>query len=82
MILSDWTGRVAYMMTRCGITQQELAMECHVARTYVSRLLNKEKPSDLSKELIETGLRSCARNRGVEFEEVFPTQRCCQGADP
>lgn len=74
-ILSKWAGDVTAACFRCGITQQELATESGLSRTYVSGYLRDNyEERESSKKKIEHGLRLCIAKRGVPVEEFFPAE--------
>lgn len=81
MVLPEWNGKVVGVMHRMGMTVQALALEIGVQRTYVSKLLNTPNHLSRTRSKVERGLRSFAEERGINFEELWCTERPVKGAD-
>lgn len=81
MVLPEWNGKVVGVMHRMGMTVQALALEIGVQRTYVSKLLNTPNHLSRTRSKVERGLRSFAEERGINFEELWCTERPTKGAD-
>ena len=70
-ILPEWNGKVVGVMHRMGMTVQALAVEIGGQRTYASKLLNTANHMEQTRSKVEQGLRSFAKERGIDFDELW-----------
>jgi len=61
---------------RMGTIQSALASEIGISRQHLSEIINSEKTSDYTRSLVEDGLRSYAKKRGIDYDsEIIAPER-------
>lgn len=70
-ILPEWNGNVVGVMHRMWITNEALAKEMGVQRTYVSKVLNSPHLGVKARSRVEDALRSLAEQREINFDELW-----------
>jgi len=71
-VLPEWNGAIVGAMHRIGVSQDEMAAEMGVSRSWVSRVLNSRYPSEETKRKFFNAVMKCAMKRGIMPYEIDP----------
>ena len=70
MLLPSWSGWLACVMHRAGLSSSEVAAEAGVCRQYFSKIYQSQEPSAAARSKFTASVIRCLEKRGYSQEEI------------